>query len=116
MGREADQQHGDGRIADRQVDRLGQGAMAIVIVTAAEGLGDERVEAEQEANAEEGGGIENGVADADGADGGRAETAHHDGVHDRHGDPAEFREHDGDRQQQERFRVRVRKRWGEGAE
>ena len=101
MGREADQQHGDGGIRDGQVNALGQCPMAIVKVAAAEGLGHQGIEAQQQSYAEQRGGIEDGAADAHGADGSRAQAPDHDGVHDRHGHPAQLGEHDRDGQQQQ---------------
>jgi hypothetical protein len=68
--------------------------MAIVVVLAAVGLGDDGVQAEQQADAEERGRVENGVADGDGSDGGRAEATDHDGVDDALGHPAQLAEDD----------------------
>jgi hypothetical protein len=100
MGREAHHQHGDGCVGDGQVDALGQRAMAIVEIAAAEGLGHQGIEPQQQADAEERGGVEDGAADAYGADGRRAQAPHHDGVHDGHGHPAQLGEHDRDGEQQ----------------
>jgi hypothetical protein len=57
-----------------------------------EGLGDEGVEADEEAFAEEGKDKEEAGADADGGDGlgTVGEAADHHGVHDCHADPADF--------------------------
>ncbi len=90
----------NGCVYDGQVHALGQRPMAIVKIAAAESLGDQGIKPQQQADAEERGGIENGAADAHGADGGRAQAAHHDGVHHRHRHPAQFREHDRDGKQQ----------------
>ncbi len=96
MRGEADHQHGDGRVGDGQVDSLRQRAMAIVKVSAAVGLGNQGIEAQQQPYAEQRGGIEDGAADTYGANGSRAQTADHDRIHDRHGHPAQLGKHDGD--------------------
>jgi len=97
--------HEKGREDKREVDALREPAMALVEVAASIGLRDERVETEEDAYAEERGRVIDGVAHADGADGFGAETAHHDGVHDRHGHPSKLRENDwdGEREQRTQF-------------
>ena len=69
--------------------------MAVVEAAGAPGLRDEGVKAEEKADAEEGGRVVDGVAEADGADGVGSETADHDEVDDGHGHPAELGEDDG---------------------
>ena len=85
-----------------QIDALGEPAMAIVVVATAEGLGNERIESQQKAYAEERGRVEDGVAKSDGADRDGTELADHDGVDDALGHPAEFAEDDGDSEASER--------------
>jgi len=89
---EAHEQRGEG---EGDVDGLGEGAVAVVEAAGAPGLRDEGVEAEEKADAEEGGRVVDGVAESDGADGVRSETADHDEVDDGHGHPAELGEDDG---------------------
>jgi hypothetical protein len=93
-----DENHEDGRDGAGQIDALREPAMAVVVVLAAVGLGDQGIEAEQQADAEERWRVEDGVADGDGSDGRWTEAADHDGVDDALGHPAEFAEHDGDGQ------------------
>ena len=97
MGSKADHEHGDGGVGNGQVNTLGQGAMAIIEVAAAECLGHQGVEAQQHSNAEQRGRVEDGAGDAYGADGCRAQPPYHDGVDDRHGHPPQLGEHDRDR-------------------
>jgi hypothetical protein len=112
-GREADGQHGNRRIPDGQVDALGQRPVAIIEITAAKGLRHQRIEPQQQAYAKERGGIEDGAADAYGADGRRAQASHHDGVHDGHGAPAKLGEHDRDGEQQQGSQFATEARgWG----
>ena len=82
---------GDG---EAEIDAVDERAMAIFAAAGAEGLGDEGVEADEEAFAKEGEDDEEAGADADGADGfgGVRETADHHGVHDDHAHPADFGE------------------------
>src|SRR5580698_9715119 len=75
--------------------------MAVVKAARAPGLRDEGVEAEQEADAEEGRRIVDSVAEADGADGVGPEAADHYEVDDGHGHPAQFGEDDGDGESQQ---------------
>jgi hypothetical protein len=77
-------------------------AVAVAVVAGAVGLRHERVEAQQQAHAEDGDGHVNRGADAGRADGRRAERRHHDGVHDTHRHPPQFGEHDRQRQAQHR--------------
>ena len=75
VGGEAHHQHRDRCVSDGQVHALGQRPMAIVEIAAAEGLRDQGIEPQQQAYAEERGSIEDGAADAHGADGRRAQAA-----------------------------------------
>src|SRR5215469_3245773 len=79
-----------------EIDTLREPVMAGLVVAAAVGVGDERVEAEDEADAEERWRVVNGVAHGDSADCGGAEPADHDGIDYALKHPAEFAEHNGD--------------------
>ena len=85
-----------------QIDALRQPAMALVVIVAAVGLGDQRVEAEEQADAEERRRVVDGVAEGDRADGGGAQRADHDGVDDALGHPAELAQDDRNRENNER--------------
>ena len=76
--------------------------MAIFALPGAEGLRNERVQANQYAAAKERDNIENAGADADGADGVGAVRlmTDHDGVDDAHGHPPDLGENKGQRQAQ----------------
>jgi glutathione peroxidase len=78
-----------------EIDALRQPAMAFVVILAAVGLRDQRVEAEQKAHAEERWCVVDGVADGDRADSRRAKLAHHDGVDHALRHPAQLAEDDG---------------------
>ena len=65
-------EHQQRREGERDVDGLGEGAVAVVEAASAPGLRDEGVETEEQADAEEGRRVVDGVAEADGADGVRA--------------------------------------------
>ena len=83
-----------------EIDAVDEGVVTIVLAAGAEGLGDEGVEADQEAFAEEDEDEEEAGADADGGDGlrGIGEAADHHGVHDGHADPTDLGEDEGKRQ------------------
>src|SRR5258706_5257529 len=78
--------------------------MAIFALACAEGLRDQRVQANQETATEEGYYVEDAGADADGADGVGAvwQVADHDGIDDAHGHPANFGEDEREREAQGR--------------
>ena len=66
--------------------------MASCVFFGAEGLGDEGVEAEEDAADAEAEGVEDDLGEGGGAhgEGGVGQVAEHDGVDQRHGDPAEL--------------------------
>jgi hypothetical protein len=73
---------------------------AVFAAAGAEGLGDEGIEADEDALPEEGEDQKKAGADADGGDGLGAvgEPADHHGVHDGHADPTYFGEDEGEGQ------------------
>ena len=84
----------EGSDGEAEINAVDERAVAVFALASAEGLGDEGVEADEEAFAEEGEDEEEAGADADGADGFGAvgETADHHGVDDDHAHPADFGE------------------------
>jgi len=84
--RPEDERH-QGRERRPQPDAVHQRAAGILLVVGAEGLGDERVHAEQHACAADGDGEKDHAAQAAGADGGRSQRACHQGVDDAHEHP-----------------------------
>jgi hypothetical protein len=89
------QQHKRRGDDEGEVNALGEPVMAGIMVAAAIGLRDKRVETEEQANAEEAGSVVDSVAERDRADGGGAETTDHNDVHDRLQHPADFAEDNG---------------------
>jgi len=91
-----------GRQGEAEVDAVDQRVEAVFGATSAEGLGNQGVEADEEAFAEEGKDEEEAGADADGGDGLGAvgEAADHHGVHDGHADPTDFGEDEREGQMQ----------------
>ena len=83
-----------GRNGKAEVDAIDEGVETVFEAAGAEGLGDEGVEADEEAFTEEGEDEEEAGTDADGSDGLGAvgEAANHHCVHDGHADPADFGE------------------------
>ena len=67
-------------------------AIGFLLLFGAEGLGDEGVEAEEDAADAEAEGVEEDLREGSGAHGesGVGQVAEHDGVDQRHGDPAEL--------------------------
>jgi len=86
----------DGRERKAEVDAVDKGAMAVLAMAGAEGLGDEGIESDEKTFTEEGEDDEDAGADADGTNGLGAigEAADHHGVHDDHAHPAEFGENE----------------------
>jgi hypothetical protein len=84
-----------------------QPPVALVEPPGAVGLRHERVEAEQDPQAEDRQGHEETAADADGADGFRTEAADHERVDHAHEHPAEFGEHDRRGKAQHRAELRT---------
>ncbi len=78
-----------------KVKGLDQPAVALVVATGAIVLGNQGVEAQQEADAEDGHGEVEGASQADGTDGLGAEAADEEGVDDAHGHPAQLGQDDG---------------------
>ena len=72
--------------------------MAVFALAGTEGLRDERIEAEENAESEEGDRREDIGTQRDGPDGDGAvrQVAHHDGVHDGHSHPAKLGEYERD--------------------
>ena len=68
--------------------------MAGFVVATAVGLGDEGVESEKKADAEDGGCVVDRVAEGDGSNGGWTERADHDGIDDGLEHPTDFTEDD----------------------
>ena len=93
------EKRGDG---ETKVDAVDERAVAVFATASAEGLGDEGVEANEEAFAEEGEDDEEAGADADSTDGLGAvgQAAHHHGVDDDHAHPADFGKDEGEGQVQ----------------
>jgi hypothetical protein len=104
----------DGCERKAEVDAVDEGAMAVLAVARAEGLGDQGVEADEKTFAEKGEDDEDAGADADGADGLGAiwEAADHHGVHDHHAHPAKFGEdeREGEAERGREFAAEWRKR------
>ena len=98
IGEEPDGEEEEWRESEAEIDAVDEGVEAIFAAAGAEGLGNEGVEADEEAFAEEDEDEEEAGADADGGDGlgtvGKA--ANHHGVHDGHADPADFGEDERD--------------------
>jgi len=78
---------------EAETDAVDQPTVALVQPAGPVRVRDERLEAEQEAHPEDRHGLEQDAADADGTNGRGAERPDDDGVHDRHGDPADLGEH-----------------------
>ena len=102
--REEPGQQPDGNDQERQenqaeINAVDEGVVTVVALAGAESLGDEGIQADEQAFAEEDEDEEETGADADGGDGlgriGKA-TDHH-GVYDGHADPADFGEDKGKR-------------------
>jgi hypothetical protein len=85
-----DAEHGEGRVRDDEIDALREPLMTDMEIAPSPGLRDDRVQPEQDADAEERRSVVRGAGYADRADSFRAETADHDGVDDAHGDPADL--------------------------
>lgn len=83
-----------------EVDAVDEGVEAVFGAAGTEGLGDQGVEADEEALAEEGENQEEAGTDADGGDGLGAvgEAADEHGVFDDHADPADFGQDERDGQ------------------
>jgi len=90
----------------RQIDALRQPAMAIVMILAPISLRDQRVQPQQQAEAEERRREVDGIAQSDGPDGRRPQLAHHDGVHNALGHPAQLAQHHRNRQRDHRGEFR----------
>ena len=101
---EPDGNHEERRHDQAEVNAVDQGTVAIFAFACAEGLGDERVQANQQPATEKGYDVENAGADADGADriGAVWQVADHDGVNDAHGHPADLGEDEREREVQGR--------------
>jgi len=86
---DGDEQGGE---RERHDDAVKEPAICFVILFGTEGLGDERVEAEEDSSDSEAKGIEEDLGESGGAHGecGVGQVAEHDGVDQRHGDPAEL--------------------------
>jgi len=99
-GEQADGNQEERQEQEAEVDAVDEGVVAVVAPAGAEGLGDERVQADQEALAEENEDEKKAGSDADGGDGlgTVGEAANHHGVHDGHGNPADFGEDEGEGQ------------------
>ena len=106
----SDAEHGEWRICDDQVDALREPLMTDLEVAASPGLRDDRVQTEQDADAEERRSIVRGAGDADCADSLWTEPADHDGVDDAHGDPAELRQDDRNGQRKQRAQLMSQRR------
>ena len=87
----------------RELHAAGEPAAAQQEIARAIGLGHQRVETEQQAHAENREAEMHRVADARGADRGRAERAHHDRVDHAHPHPAQLGQDDRHRQAQGRL-------------
>ena len=100
-GEDGDEQGGEGEGHDEAVE---EPAVGFVLLFGAEGLGDEGVEAEEDASDAEAEGVEEDLGEGGGAhgEGGVGEMAEHDGVDQRHGDPAELAGDEGQGQVDER--------------
>ncbi len=92
-------EHPDGneqkrRERDAEIDAVDERAMAILAFAGAEGLRDEGIESEQNAEAKERDGDEDVRAESDGSDGSGAvgQASDHHGVHDGHAHPTELGE------------------------
>jgi hypothetical protein len=97
IGEEPHGSEDKGRQREAEVDAVDQRVKAVLGAAGAEGLGNQGVEADEEAFAKEREDEEEAGADADGGDGLGAvgEAADHHGVHDGHADPADFGEDQG---------------------
>ena len=86
-GEDRDQERGESYGHD---DAVEEPAIGFVLLFGAEGLGDEGVEAEEDAAYAEAEGVEEDLREGRGGhgEGGVGEVAEHDGVDQRHGDPA----------------------------
>ena len=84
----------EGRDSEAEVNAVDERGVAIFAAAGAEGLGDERVQADKEAFTEKGEDDEDAGGDADGADGFGAvrKAADHHGVYDDHAHPTDFGE------------------------
>ena len=84
----------EGSDGEAEIDAVDERGVAVFAMAGAEGLGDEGVQADEQAFTKEGEDDEEAGADADGADGFGAvgETTDHHGVHDDHAHPADFGE------------------------
>ena len=98
MGEEPDGDKQQRRDGEAEVDGVDKRVEAVFTSSRAEGLGDQRIEPDEETFAEEGEDEKQAGADADGGDGLGAvgEAADHHGVHDGHTDPADFGEDERD--------------------
>ena len=98
MGKEPDAGEEQRREGEAKVDAVDERVKTVLATAGAEGLGDEGVEADEDAFAKEGEDEEEAGADADGGDGLGAvgEAADEHGVFDGHADPADFGEDERD--------------------
>ncbi len=107
-GEDGDEQDGESDGHDEAVE---EPAVGFALLLGAEGLGDEGVEAEEDAADTEAEGVEEDLSEGGGAhgEGGVGEVAEHDGVDQRHGDPAELTgdERDGEMDQRREFAADV---------
>jgi hypothetical protein len=93
----AKEKHGDdedGSHEEGEVNAVEKGAIAVFATTRAEGLGDERVQADEDAFTEKGEDVKEVGADGNGADGYGTvrEAANHHGVYDTHAHPTNLGE------------------------
>ncbi len=88
-GKDGDEQS---RESDGHDEAVEEPAIGLFVLFGAEGLGDEGVETEEDAADAEAEGVEEDLREGGGAhgEGGVGEMAEHDGVDQRHGDPAEL--------------------------
>jgi hypothetical protein len=107
-GEDADEEGGEGYGHEEAVDEPAVGGVALV---GTEGLGDEAVETEEDAGDAEAEGVVEVRGEGGGAhgEGGVGEMAEHDGVDQRHGDPAELAgdERQGEAEQRREFAADV---------
>jgi len=87
----------EGSDSEAEVDAVDQGAVAIFAMASAEGLGDQRVEADENTFAEESEDDEEAGGNADGADrfGGVRKAADHHGVDNHHAHPPDLGKDEG---------------------
>ena len=94
VGKQPDRNREKGSDGQAKVDAVDEGSVAVFAAARSEGLGDQGVEADEEAFAEEGEHDEKTGGDADGPDGfgGVGKAADHHGIDEHHAHPADFGE------------------------